>query len=74
MTAKETAPKISTGIAVAYSTGRGGTKWPEARHTAEIDGRTLMRKDGTERMFKSKAAALKAAKIAAEDIKQGQSQ
>lgn len=59
-------PKISTGIAVAYSTGRGGTKWPETRHTAMIDGRTLVRKDGIERKFKTKAAALNAARIAAE--------
>jgi hypothetical protein len=66
MTYKEAPPKISTGWALAYSKGRGGTKWPEERHTAKIDGRTLMRKDGIERMFKSKEAALKAARIAAE--------
>ena len=66
MTSTETPPKISTGSTIAYSKGRGGTKWPEDRHTAVIDGRTLMRKDGTERMFKTKEAALKAARIAAE--------
>ena len=55
------APKISTGITIAYSAGRGGTKWPETRHTAEVDGRTLFRRDGIERKFKTKEAALKAA-------------
>jgi hypothetical protein len=58
----ETTPKISTGWALVYSAGRGGTKWPESRHTAKIDGRTLMRKDGIERTFKTEAAALKAAR------------
>jgi hypothetical protein len=65
----QTAPSISTGITIAYSKGRGGTKWPENRHTAVVDGRTLMRKGGTERMFKSKAAALKAAQAYVETIK-----
>jgi hypothetical protein len=62
---EETAkPKISTGFAIVYTTGRGGTKWPEDRHTAKVNGRTLMRKDGIERTFKTKGAALKAALIA----------
>jgi hypothetical protein len=56
---------ISTGITVAYSTGRGGTKWPETRHTAKVDGYTLTRKDGIERKFKTKTAALNAARVAA---------
>ena len=66
MTAAEAAPKVSAGWTVAYVSGRGGTKWPEARHTALINGRTLMRKDGIERTFKTKAAALKAARAALE--------
>lgn len=53
----DTSPKITSGITVAHVNG-----WPETRHTAEVDGRTLFRKDGIERKFKTKAAALKAAR------------
>jgi hypothetical protein len=67
MTSAGTTAKISTGFANVYSAGRGGTKWPEERHTAKVDGRTLMRKDGIERTFKTKAAALKAARAFAEN-------
>lgn len=66
MTSAAKTAKISTGFTVVYSKGRGGTKWPETRHTAKVDGRILMRKDGTERTFKTKEAALNAARIASE--------
>lgn len=67
MTDAATTAKFSTGTGLVYEKGWGGTKWPSERHTAKVDGRTLMRKDGVERMFKTKAAALKAARAFAEN-------
>lgn len=65
MTDAAKTPTISTGTALAYESGRGGTKWPTTRFTAKVDGETLMRKDGIERKFKTKTAALNAARTAA---------
>jgi hypothetical protein len=56
--------RISTGTALAYEGGRGGTQWPVTRYTAKVDGLTLTRKDGGERKFKTRPAALAAARIA----------
>lgn len=59
-------PRISTGTTLVYEKGRGGTKWPTDRHTAEVDGETLLRKDGHPRRFTTKEAALKAARAEVE--------
>jgi hypothetical protein len=67
MNSAEKILNISTGICIVYEKGRGGTKWPSNRNTAKVGGSTLMRKDGFERTFKTKAAALKAARAFAEN-------
>ena len=54
--------KISTGTTLVYEKGRGGTMWPSTRHTAQVDGVDLIRKDGRPRRFLTAKAALAAAK------------
>jgi hypothetical protein len=59
-----TAAKIEARPTVAYSKGRGGTKWPMTVYNAVVNGTYLKRKDGLDRRFKTKEAALKAAEDA----------
>lgn len=57
-----TTAKISTGTTLVYEKGRGGALWPSSRHTALVNGETLLRKDGHPRRFTTQAAAVKAAR------------
>jgi hypothetical protein len=58
---------IKTDTDVAYSRGRGGTKWPVERFVAAINGVWLTRKDGGLRKFKTRRAARIAARKVAEE-------
>ena len=62
-----TEPKISTGWTLVYEKGQGGTKWPSERHTAIVNGETLLRNDGHPRRFQTKRAARAAALKFVED-------
>jgi hypothetical protein len=55
-------PKITAEPTVAYERGRGGAQWPTTRYAACVDGKPLSDKRGRERKFKTKEAALKAAR------------